>query len=95
MAPPFPNTMCRPRAIGLAFAVIGLLVWRGENRGIEKQRGGQGLGLRWLPFGQKTQQSTESRRKRKGDDIGEAGGGGSAGGYTVQSFGAANEMTKK
>ena len=31
----------------------------------------------------------------RGDDRGEAGGGGSVGGYAVQSFGAANGTTKK
>jgi hypothetical protein len=33
--PPLPSTMRRPRAIGVALAVVGLLAWGGEIRGIE------------------------------------------------------------
>jgi hypothetical protein len=36
MAPLLPNAIRRPRAIGLALAVVGLLAWGGEMRGIEK-----------------------------------------------------------
>ncbi len=35
MAPPLPNAMRRPQAIGVALAVVGLLAWGGEIRGIE------------------------------------------------------------
>jgi hypothetical protein len=35
MAPPLPNAMRRPWAIGVALAVVGLLAWGGEIRGIE------------------------------------------------------------
>ena len=65
MAPPLPNTMRRPRAIGLAFAVVGSLVWGVAMQPIKKQRGGRGLGLRWPPFCQQTQQPTESRFRRQ------------------------------
>jgi hypothetical protein len=36
MAPPLPNAIRRPRAAGLALALVGLLAWGGEMRGIEK-----------------------------------------------------------
>jgi hypothetical protein len=36
MALPLPDTIRRPRAVGLALAVVGLLAWGGEMRGIEK-----------------------------------------------------------
>jgi hypothetical protein len=36
MAPPLPNAIRRPQAVGLALAVIGLLAWGGEMRGIKK-----------------------------------------------------------
>ena len=42
MAPPLPNTMRRPRAIGLAFADVGLLIWRGKNSQ-SKYREGDGV----------------------------------------------------
>ena len=45
MAPPLPNTIRRRRAVGLAFAVVGLHIWRGENRGIENREGGGVLAL--------------------------------------------------
>ena len=35
MAPLLPNAMRRPRAIGVALAVVGLLAWRGEIKSIE------------------------------------------------------------
>ncbi len=35
MAPLLPNAMCRPRAIRVALAVVGLLAWGGEIRGIK------------------------------------------------------------
>ena len=36
MAPPLPDTIRRRRAVGLALAVVGLIAWGGEMRGIEK-----------------------------------------------------------
>ncbi len=36
MVPPLPNAIRMPRAVGLALAVVGLLAWGGEMRGIEK-----------------------------------------------------------
>ena len=36
MAPPLPDTIRRRRAVGLALAVVGLLAWGGEMRGIKK-----------------------------------------------------------
>jgi hypothetical protein len=36
MAPPLPETIRRPRAVSLALAVVGLLVWGIEMRGIKK-----------------------------------------------------------
>ena len=62
LAPIISTVARRPRAVGVALAVVGLLVWGGLVTFFEKQRGGRGLGLRWPPFYQDTQQSTESRR---------------------------------
>jgi hypothetical protein len=46
MVPPLPDTIRRWRAVGLVLAVIGLLAWGGEMRGIEKiERGGSALAL--------------------------------------------------
>jgi hypothetical protein len=50
LAPILSTVIQRPRAVGVALAVIGLLVWGGLVTLIEKQRGGRGLGLRWPPF---------------------------------------------
>jgi hypothetical protein len=36
MALPLPNAVRRVQAIGLALAVVGLLAWGGEMKGIEK-----------------------------------------------------------
>jgi hypothetical protein len=36
MAPPLLYSICRPQAIGLALAVVGLLAWGGKMRGIKK-----------------------------------------------------------
>ena len=36
MVPPLPKTIRRPQAIGLVLAVVGLLAWGGEMRGIKK-----------------------------------------------------------
>ena len=35
MAPLLPNTMRKPQAIGLAFAVIGSLAWGVKMRGVK------------------------------------------------------------
>ncbi len=50
MALPLPNAIRRPRAVGLALAVLGLLAWGGDMGGIKKKREGGCLGLRWLLF---------------------------------------------
>ena len=31
-----PNAMRRPQAVGIAYAVVGSLAWRGEMRGVKK-----------------------------------------------------------
>jgi hypothetical protein len=36
MVPPLSDTIRRPQAIGLALAVVGVLAWGGEMRGIKK-----------------------------------------------------------
>jgi len=36
MAPLIPNAMRRPQAVGIAYAVVGSLAWRGEMRGVKK-----------------------------------------------------------
>ena len=36
MAPLLPNVMRKPRAIRLAFTVVGSLTWEVEIRGVEK-----------------------------------------------------------
>jgi hypothetical protein len=36
MAPPLPDTIRRRQAVGLALAVVGLLAWGGEMRGIKQ-----------------------------------------------------------
>jgi hypothetical protein len=36
MVPPLPDTIRRPRAVGLVLAVVGLLAWGGKMRGIKK-----------------------------------------------------------
>ena len=94
MAPPLPMDPCKARAVGCALNAPLSLVWGVETQPIEKQRGRWGLGLRWPPFDDATQQSTESWRQQYVVCYSRAGGGGSAGGYTVQSFGAANWATK-
>ncbi len=50
MVPPLPNARRRPQAVGLALAVVDLLPWGGEMRGIKKIERGGCLGLRWPPF---------------------------------------------
>jgi hypothetical protein len=46
MAPLLPDTIRRPRAIGLAIAVVGLLAWVGRNERHKKiERGGSALAL--------------------------------------------------
>ena len=50
MAPPLPIAMRRRRAIGVALAVVGLLVWGGLVTKIEIERGGGRHGLKWPPF---------------------------------------------
>ncbi len=51
MAPPLPMGPCKARAFGLGGAAVGSLVLGAEMQPIKKERGGRGLGLRWLPFG--------------------------------------------
>ncbi len=63
MALPLPIAMLRRRAIGVALAVVGLLVggfW--SLRSINRQRGR--LGLRWPPFYGYKQQSNRGRLRR-------------------------------
>ena len=64
MAPPLPIAMWRRRAIGVALAVVGLLVWGGLVTKIEIERGGGRHGLKWPPFYQNKQQSNGGRRRR-------------------------------
>jgi hypothetical protein len=48
----------------IALAMAGSLVWGDKTKRIKKQRDRGGVGLRWLPFGQKRQQSTNSWQKQ-------------------------------
>jgi hypothetical protein len=67
MAPPLPIAMWRRRAIGVAIAVVVLLVWGGLVTKIEIERGGGRLGLRWPPFyGYKQQSNRGWLRRWKG-----------------------------
>ena len=51
MAPLIPNAMRRPQAVGIAYAVVGLLAWRGEMRGVKNRlERGDACALGWLPF---------------------------------------------
>ena len=70
MAPPLPIAMWRRRAIGVALAVVGLLVWGGLVTKIEIERGGGRHGLKWPPFYQNKQQSNGGRRRREGLRLG-------------------------
>ncbi len=45
MAPPLPNAMHRPRPVGVALAVIGLLAWGGDIRGSNNRERGGALAL--------------------------------------------------
>ena len=45
MAPPLPNTMRRPRAVGLGFAVVGSLVWGVATQPIKNREGGKVVAL--------------------------------------------------
>ena len=58
--------MRRRRAIGVALAVVGLLVWGGLVTKIDIERGGGRHGLKWPPFYQNKQQSNGGRRRREG-----------------------------
>jgi hypothetical protein len=49
---------------GFAFAMAGSLVWGNKTGHIKKQRDRGGIGLRWLPVGQKKQQLTNSWQKQ-------------------------------
>ena len=64
MAPPLPIAMRRRRAIGVALAVVGLLVWGGLVTNIEIERGGGRHGLKWPLFYQNKQQSNGGRLRR-------------------------------
>jgi hypothetical protein len=63
MAPRLPTSLLQAPGGGFALAAAGSLGWDAELRCIEKLRGGRILGLRWLPFGRKTQQLTNSWRQ--------------------------------
>jgi hypothetical protein len=67
--------MWRRGAIGVALAVVGLLVWGGLVTKIEIERGGGRHGLKWPPFYQNKQQSNGGRRQREGVRWGGAAGG--------------------
>jgi hypothetical protein len=64
MALLLPMGSCKARAIGLGGAAVGSPVWSANTSPIKLLRGRQGLGLRWPPINQDTQQSTQSWRKR-------------------------------
>jgi hypothetical protein len=66
--------------IGLGGATVGSPVWGTNASPIKILRGRWGIGLRWLPFDDATQQSTKTKRKQSGGVISEAGGGGGTGG---------------
>jgi hypothetical protein len=65
MAPPLPEAIHRPRAVGLALTVVGLLAWGGRNERHQKiERGGSALALGGRRFINYTQQSNRSRHRR-------------------------------
>ncbi len=70
MAPPLPIAMWRRRAIGVALAVVGLLVLGGLVTKIEIERGGGRHGLKWPPFYQNKQLSNGERCRREGVRLG-------------------------
>jgi len=55
-----PMDSYKARGIGCALAIVGSFVGGAKTQPLKKQREGQGLGLRWLPFEHTTQQPTES-----------------------------------
>ena len=71
MAPPLPMVPCKARAIVLGGAAVGSLVLGAETQPIKKQRGGRGLGLRWLPFGLGKHNNQPKIGVCCGEDIGE------------------------
>jgi len=66
MVPPLPNTMRRPRAIGLAFAVVGSLVWGVAMQPIKNREGGEVLALGGRRF---------ANRHNNQPNVGSDGGG--------------------
>jgi hypothetical protein len=64
LAPIISTVIQRPLAVGVALAVVGLLVWGGLVTLIEKLREGGRHGLRWPPFYQNKQQSNGGRLRR-------------------------------
>ena len=59
------------RAFGLGGAAVGSLVLGAEMQPINKQRGGRGLGLSWLPFGLGKHNNQPKIGVCYGEDIGE------------------------
>ncbi len=60
MAPQLPMGPCKARTIGLGDATVGSPVWGANASPIKILRGREGLGLRWMPINQDTQQSAQS-----------------------------------
>ncbi len=67
------------RCIGYALAALLSFVWGAKMQPIEKQREGQGLALRWLPFSYFTRQPTKKtvllvgrgfeKRREQGENV--------------------------
>ncbi len=61
---PLPYTIRRRRAVGLALAVVGLLAWGGEMRGIKnRERGG------FLALGGRRIKCLNNNQMGDGDDV--------------------------
>ena len=71
MVSPLPNTMRRPRAVGLAFAVVGLLVWGVAMQPIKDREGGGVLAL----GGRRLMEKYNNQPKVGGSGRGEYWGG--------------------
>ena len=79
--------MCRPQAVGLAFAVVGLLVWTGKNRRLKYREGGGVLALGGRRLVGKPNNQPKVGGSVRGDDRGEARGAESGGEGVGISFG--------
>ena len=95
MAPPLPNTMHRPRAIGLAFAVVGLLVWGIARQPSKNRERGEVLVLGGRHFKNIHNNQPAVGHSVRGDARAEARWAWSVGGGVIASFRVSNQMMKK